>query len=172
MGVAQAKLAIFFVNDNLGGTRDEKVKLAAELMATIYGGSPISKLFVNVREKMSLCYYCSAGIDKTVGSLCADAGVEESNIIKAKGAILSEFDAMKEGRFSDRDVINAKQILRDDLKSISDSPKSLGTWYLDKTLDMTHISPEQQIELLDEISKEDMIRQAKNFELTTIYTLK
>ncbi|MDR2817140.1 MAG: insulinase family protein [Oscillospiraceae bacterium] len=172
MEVAQAKLAILFVNSALGSTRDERSKLATQLMVTIYGGSPISKLFMNVREKMSLCYSCSAGIDKIVGSLCADAGIEENNITRAKEAILSELDAMKEGRFSDQDLINAKQILRDNLKSISDSPKNLGTWYLDKALDMTHTSPEQQIELLDQISKEDLIRQAKNFELTTIYTLK
>ncbi|GHV30836.1 hypothetical protein FACS189481_5540 [Clostridia bacterium] len=169
MEVAQAKLAILFVNDTL---KSEKETLATQLMAIVYGGSPVSKLFVNVREKMSLCYYCGAKFDKTVGSLCVDAGVEEDNIAKAKAAILSEFDAMKEGRFSNQDVDKTKQILRDRLRSISDSVKSLSTWYLDKILDMTHISPKQQIELLDQISKEDLIHQAKNFELTTVYVLK
>ena len=38
-------------------------RYALVLAATVFGGGATSKLFTNVREKMSLCYYASASFE-------------------------------------------------------------------------------------------------------------
>ena len=57
---------------------------AMKLMNTIFGGTPFSKLFLNVREKLSLCYYCAAGYNQLKGTVFVDCGIEEENIIKTE----------------------------------------------------------------------------------------
>ena len=58
--------------------------MAARLMNALLGGTPHSLLFRNVREKLSLCYYCASSYDRLKGLLLIDSGVEEQNAEKAK----------------------------------------------------------------------------------------
>ena len=57
MDITQAKLVIGLRS---GMTHAEDDYFAFRVMTDIFGGGPYSRLFLNVREKMSLCYYCSA----------------------------------------------------------------------------------------------------------------
>jgi predicted Zn-dependent peptidase len=141
-------------------------------MEVIYGSSPVSKLFMNIREKLSLCYYCSADYQKSTSSMCVDAGIDGQNLEKAKENIMSEFKAIQNGEFSEEELITAKQLLKHSFSSISDSIRSLDTWYLQRVIDTTYYSPEQYIELIDLICKEDIIKLANTFNLTTVYILK
>ncbi|HCA71536.1 MAG TPA: insulinase family protein, partial [Ruminococcaceae bacterium] len=59
-------------------------------MNTIFGGTPNGKLFLNVREKMSLCYYCGSGYHAASGLLFVQSGVEFANMAKAEKAILEQ----------------------------------------------------------------------------------
>ncbi|MEG0895877.1 MAG: insulinase family protein, partial [Oscillospiraceae bacterium] len=55
MNVNQAKLFMGMGSDLKNNDS------ATKIMATILGGSPTSKFFVNVREKLSLCYFVNSG---------------------------------------------------------------------------------------------------------------
>ncbi len=57
MDVKQGKLVMGFSCDLYG---NDDISLPLMVMCDIFGGGPYSRLFSNVREKMSLCYYCSA----------------------------------------------------------------------------------------------------------------
>ena len=60
---------------------------AMRMMVAILGGTATSKLFLNVREKQSLCYYCGANLDRTKGIVLIDSGVRPDNAEAAKAAI-------------------------------------------------------------------------------------
>ena len=80
--------------------------VAARLMTAMFGGTPHSKLFLNVREKMSLCYYCAARYNSNKGIMTVESGVETQNIEAAKNEILNQLEEMKRGNFLQRKNFN------------------------------------------------------------------
>lgn len=46
-------------------------------MTDVFGGGPYSRLFMNVREKLSLCYYCSARLIRGKGIIVIQSGIEK-----------------------------------------------------------------------------------------------
>ena len=81
---------------------------ALKIMTAIFGSGTFSKLFMNVREKMSLCYYCSARLIDSKGIITVESGVETENAYKALDAIRNELDAVRKGDFSDEIINQAK----------------------------------------------------------------
>ena len=79
LDVSQSKLVMAFKSDS-----DDKIAL--KFLSTIYGETPFSKLFANVREKLSLCYYCASSYANSKNALFVDSGVEKANVEKAKPA--------------------------------------------------------------------------------------
>ncbi|MFR1478829.1 MAG: insulinase family protein [Hydrogeniiclostridium mannosilyticum] len=105
MDVAQSKLVMGF---RTGIAIPDSRLSAAKLMCTIFGGTPHSKLFLNVREKLSLCYYCSSQLNSMKGIMLVQSGVETKNIERAKRRFL-QLQQMKDGDFSEDDIIAAKK---------------------------------------------------------------
>lgn len=164
LDVLQSKMVIAYKtqNDNVPAMR---------LMNAIFGATPFSKLFVNVREKMSLCYYCSSGYDDRKGVLVVDSGVEHDNIEKASEAIRNQLDDVAKGNFADEEMNNSRFSLINGIKSVNDSPYALAGWYLKQEYMGTSYSPEDEIKRLNSVSRDDIIEAAKSLSLDTIFVL-
>ena len=145
---------------------------ANRLMTTMLGGTAFSKLFTNVREKYSLCYYCAAGFVEGKGVLIVDSGVEYSNIPKAKEEILNQIKALATGDFTHDEMKNAVLSIAGDYKSNYDSTSDLASWYFIQSIRGDNYTPEQAIELLEKITREDIIESASALKLDTIYIMK
>ncbi len=141
------------------------------IMADIYGGSPHSKLFVNVREKMSLCYYCRANCYRQKGIMFVESGIETENEQRAKEAILDQLEQVRTGDFSDEDLNASKMYLSDYLLTVRDTPESLSSWYSQQLIDENPISPETACEKISRVTREDIIESCKGAVLDTIYML-
>ena len=168
MAVKQGKLVMGFSSDLCG---DDDVSLPLMVMTDIFGGGPYSKLFSNVREKMSLCYYCSASAVRQKGLITVDSGVEAENADKAKTEILNQLDAVKKGEFTDFEYEASLKSLRDSLNSYNDSQVMLDTWYALKAGNKTLYSPEEIGEKISAITRKDITNAAKGVKLHTVYTL-
>ena len=162
--VAQSKMVMAFKTDYNN-------VVAMKLMNAIYGATPISKLFDNVREKLSLCYYCSSGINDKKGVVYVDSGVEHINTEKAEAEILNQLKLMCNGEFSDDDIANARKALINSWKGVGDSARSIADWYFNQAYSGTSYSPEDQIEKLRKITREEIIDAAKSLKLDTVYIL-
>ena len=81
---------------------------AMVLANCILGGSPFSKLFMNVREKQSLCYYCAARHDTPKNVMFVQSGVETKDLDRTEEAILKELNDMKKGNITDDEILFAK----------------------------------------------------------------
>lgn len=168
MAVKQGKLVMGFSSDMCG---DDDVSLPLMVTTDIFGGGPYSRLFANVREKMSLCYYCSASAVRQKGLVTVDSGVEAENAEKAQKEILAQLDAVKNGEFTDFEFEASLKSLRDSLNSYNDSQVLLDTWYALKAGNRTLYSPEEIAAKVAEITREDIVNAAKGIKLHTVYKL-
>lgn len=164
MEVNQSKMVLGFKTDS-----DDTDGLA--LMTKMYGGSATSKLFENVREKMSLCYYCRAGFSANKRIMSVECGVEKDNIEKAKAEILAQLDLMKKGDFTETEINHALLSLRNDLKLVNDGLGRIKSWYLKQIYRCDIIAPEQAIERYEKVTRERIIKAAESIKLDTVYVL-
>ncbi len=163
--VLQCKMVMAFKTD----IKDpEQLKL----FSLMFGGLPSSKLFMNVREKLSLCYYCSANNMSEKGIMLIDSGVEYSNLDKAKNEILKQLDEMANGSFSDDELSNAKTAACSSLRSYNDTASGLATWWLTQLCVWNRdFSPEDAIEKYKGITRDEIIQAAKSYKLDTVYIM-
>jgi predicted Zn-dependent peptidase len=137
----------------------------------MYGGTPFSKLFANVREKLSLCYYCQAAIVECKGAMLVDSGVEPGNEQKAEQEILNQLESLRAGDFTDEEIENTKKYLIGAYLSNYDSSEDLNSWYFFQFARGTNDSPKDAIEKINAATREDIINSANSFKLDTVYTL-
>ena len=168
MNVTQAKLVISW---RLGAAMDDPDPAALRLFASLLGGSTASKLFVNVREKLSLCYFASAVTDRQKGILLAYAGTEFDNVERAKEEIFAQLAAIANGEITDEELRAARADVKSALKSALDSQGALEGFYLSAALDGAEYTPEELSELTDDVTKEDLVAIARGCECDMIYTL-
>lgn len=162
--VAQSKMVMAFKTDfdNFA---------VMQLMNSVYGGTPFSKLFMNVREKLSLCYYCSSGYNDMKGVLYVDSGIEHANAKKAEEEILNQLEAMKRGDFTEDELENARGTLLNGLKGVNDTISALGGWYMERVCGGDIFSPEEHAERVKKVTREEIIAAANSLKLDTVYVL-
>ncbi len=141
------------------------------LMVAMFGGTAFSKLFLNVREKLSLCYYCAAVFIEAKGVLTVDSGVEKKNVSKAREEILRQLEMMANGEFTDDEMKNAVLSISGDFKSNYDSARDIVAWYMTQKIRKTDFTPEQAIDALKAVTREQIIKAAKSFKLDTVYLM-
>lgn len=168
MDVAQGKLCLGFTTEMFGN--DDK-SLPLMIMSDIFGGGPYSRLFSNVREKMSLCYYCSSAVVRQKGILTVESGVETANCEKAEKEILNQLEIVKKGEFSDFEFESSIKSITDSLNTYNDSQRSLDLWYAIKVNNSNLYSPADLAEKVSEITRDDVINAAKGVKLNTVYKL-
>lgn len=136
----------------------------------IFGGGPYSKLFLNVREKLSLCYYCSAKYDRRKSSVIIQCGCEEENMDKAVEEILNQLADIKNGSFDDA-FASSKIALADTLNGVYDDSLTLSSWYLAQIADDEIISPADSASNIAAVTKQQVQDCADLLTLDTIYKL-
>jgi len=151
----------------------ESDNASAEMLVTtdIFGGGPYSKLFANVREKMSLCYYCAARSVKIKGLVTVESGIEKHNALKAETAILEQLKYLQNGILSDEEYNSSILGINDSLKSYNDSQELLEAWYANRITDTEILSPLEFSDKLNLVTKEDIIKTAKGISLHTVFLL-
>ena len=166
--VNQAKLVMGFrVNAQTPEEIDQ-----VRLMSMLYGGATRSKLFINVREKLSLCYYCSSRFDRTKGILYVNSGVEFANVKRAEDEILRQLEEIRGGNFTDEELSETKMMIADSFRTVNDSPASMETWYLGQLFSHSEASPEEEAARLNQVTREQIQKAAAGVTLDTIYVLK
>ena len=168
MNVAQSKL-------NLGfrfGENAQNDLFALKMFNVIYGASPTSKLFMNVRERLSLCYYCSCVVDSIKNVMFVYSGVETSNAQIAKDEILNQLSLMQKGEFTTEEFENARAYLIDSYVQAADSSYALASLLVSAYIMGHNLTPDEQIQKLMEVTPERVTKVASDVKLDTVYLLK
>lgn len=167
--VSQGKLVIGF---RLGECMEEPDIAALHVFNSVYGSGTSSKLFMNVRERLSLCYYASSIIDIHKGILLVASGIEFEKFGAARDEIFAQLEAMKRGEITEAELGAAKAGVASDLRSLMDSQGELEGFYLAQALDGADYGPMELAELAESVTKEDVVAIANSVECDLIYFLK
>ena len=167
--MVQAKLCLLFTAGRCTGAQEIA---ASRLAMALYGGSVTSRLFLNVREKQSLCYYCSSSYTSVTGCMMVDSGVEPANARKAEEAILKELAQLCDGPITDEEMEDCRRGLLSSLESVEDSLSGLEGWYFAEIARGGPVStPAQARTTLEQVTKEQVRQVLRQFTLSVSYLL-
>ena len=167
MDVAQGKLVMGF---NISSHQGED-NTVLTVLASLFGGGPYSLLFTNVREKMSLCYYCAASLVKEKGFMTVSSGIEPQNAKKAETEIINQLNKIGAGDFEDDTFKAVIRGICDSLKTLNDSQSALDTWYSNRIFVRQNYSPDEISDKIQSVTREEVSRAARNVALNTVYML-
>ena len=165
MDVTQGKLGMGFACTS----EDESALLLGNLL---FGGSSNSKLFLNVREKLSLCYYASSLYHRQKGLITVSSGIEFDKFQQAYDEILAQLEAVRKGELEDWELEGAKSTLLNAYASMGDSQGKLENFYLGQAATGQSETPEMLAQQVREITPERIFRAMESVKLDTVYFLK
>lgn len=151
---------------------DDELKYDALVYNAILGGTASSKLFQNVREKASLAYTASSSYLRHKNNIFINCGIEIKNYEKALEIIREQLQDMKDGKFTEEDIENAKKNIISTIKNIKDEQDTEIVYFFGQELTDKKVSLDEYIEKIDKVSKEDVVKIANSVNINTIYFLK
>ena len=166
MDVTQGKLVLGF---RLGECMEEPDIPALHVFNAVYGSGATSKLFMNVREKLSLCYYASSAVYLHKGIMLVSSGIEFDKLDAARDEILAQLDSVRRGEITDDELRSAKKSVASDLRAVQDSIGELEGFYLSQALDGLDYGPAELAALAEDVTKEDVQAIAESIECDLIY---
>lgn len=169
LDVTQGKLAIGF---RTGVTAADEDYAEMVLFNAVFGGGINSKLFMNVREKLSLCYYASSGFEKFKGLLLVNSGVEFDKYETARAEIFAQLEACKNGDITEQELESSRMYLLDSLACSRDSLALMEESCISGLAGDYDRTPEELMNELKKLAKEDVVRAAKRVQLDTVFFLK
>lgn len=170
MDVSQGKLAMGFRTG--GMTVWEEDYPALLMLNAVFGGTSLSKLFMNVREKLSLCYYASSALEKMKGILWVSSGIEFEKYEQARDEILAQLEAVRRGEIEPWELEGARRTLMTAYMTALDSQSRQEDFWLGQSAAGLEECPEALAERIEGVTLEQVVAAAQKLELDTIYFLK
>lgn len=168
MDVTQGKIIIGL--DVL--SKQDNLQATALVYNTLLGDGASSMLFQNVREKAGLAYSTKSSYVKAKANIFIRCGIQIDNYDKAMGLIKEQLANLKEGKFSEEDLKNAKTCLVSGIKNIKEEQDSEIVYYIGQELAKTNREIDEYIEMINKVSREDVLALAKEVQINTIYFLR
>ncbi len=168
MDTTQGKICLLYTTQRLLTEQERYHMLVA---SAIFGGTASSRLFKNVREKQSLCYYCAAGFNGFTSSMSVDSGVEHQNTQKTIDAVQNELNSLINGEITQQEINETKLTISNSLKANYDGLHGLEAWYLNEAVRGSSFTPEDVMEMVEKVTEEDIKNVLKLLNLNVIYTL-
>ncbi len=169
MDVQQGKLCMGFVTPTT--LRNEDF-VATQIFNTIFGGGMISKLFMKIREQMSLCYDISSTYHGSKGIVTVSAGIDNNKDGVVKEEIMRQLTACQNGDFTAEELRSAKQSLLSQLRATHDTPGAIEGYYATSALSGLGLSPADYMRAVEEATPEDVAAAAQKLRLHTVYFLR
>ncbi len=167
--VSQAKLSIGF---STGIAPKDPEYYALMVYNSVFGSGAHSKLFNNVREKLSLAYYASSRLERFKGMMVVSSGIEYQNKEKAEAEIFAQADAMCRGDISDYEMDVSIKSIVNYLRCLCVSSSNLAVYYLGQAISGTNISLEEMCQKIESVTKQDVINVAKKIKPEMVYVMK
>ena len=170
MDVSQGKLTMGFRTGGLTCWEEEFPALF--LCVAVFGGTTLSKLFMNVREKLSLCYYASATLEKMKGLVLVSSGIEFDKYQTAKDEILAQLEAVRQGEIEVWELEGSRRTLIGACQATLDDQGRQEEYWMGQTAAGLELAPEEFAAQLEAVTREQVSAAARKLELDTIYFLK
>lgn len=169
LDVTQGKLTMGLRTGSTVWSEDYPALLLAN---AIFGGTTTSRLFLHVREKLSLCYYASSQLEKLKGVMLVSSGVEFDKVGEARAEILAQLEACRKGAFEDWELEGARRSVVSALHSAMDAQARLEDFWLGQAVAGLTEDPEALARRVEEVTREQVVAAFSSLQLDTIYFLK
>ncbi len=166
MEVSQGKLCLGFASSITNRDGDYAAMM---VLCTIFGSGMTSKLFINVREKLSLCYSIGASYYGTKGILTVSAGIDFDKEEKTRAEIFRQLEACKNGEITPEELNAAKESIRSGIRATHDSPGAIEAYYSSAGPRRTG---EQYLEEIEKTTLDDVVAAARTLTLRASYFLR
>lgn len=137
----------------------------------VLGGSLTSKLFVNVREKLSLCYSIGSRPDTSKGVMAVYCGIDGDKFDQAYEEILHQWDLTRRGEITQTELEQSTKALVNALTGLEDTPSAIADWFYSRILAGDLRSPEEIVQGLGKVTAKDVAAAADKIRLDTVYVL-
>ena len=169
MNVTQGKMTLCLTSPYTGISPEYPALL---LFTEILGGYTGSRLFCNVREKMSLCYYASAGLAFATGEVLIASGIENSKFEVARDAVLEQLRDLCEGGLTEEELDQARRTKINALRSMQDVSRSMESYWQTRMMCGLNESVDALIERLDALTLAEVVAAGRTLRVALIYFLK
>ena len=169
MDIAQGKLAMGFVT---GITNADPEFAAMQLLNCIFGSGMTSKLFLQVREKKSLCYAIGSAYYGSKGLMTVHAGIDTCRFKETKEAILQQLRACQQGDITPEELHAAKRSILSGLQAVYDSPGAMESFFSTAALSPVVRTPEQYAREIEAVTLEDVVAAAGTVRFHSSFFLK
>ena len=169
MDVAQGKLCLGFTTPITNRSEDYAVMV---VMNNVFGAGMTSKLFVNVREKLSLCYSIGASYYGSKGIMTVGAGIDFDKEEKTRQEILNQLEACRRGEITREELNAVKEAIRSGIRAAHDSPGSIEGYYSTSAIYETAMNPEQYLRAVEAVTVEDVAKAAQQVTCHSSFFLK
>lgn len=166
--IVQAKLNLAY---RLPVYRNDADFMAAVVFNAVFGGSPLSLLFTNVREKASLAYYASSNYSPYTGTVSVQSGIQAQNQQQVQTIIGQQLADLRAGKLDSKLLAEVKAGLLNARLSALDSPQNRLSGRLNGRLTQVTTSLEQWQAELAAVTVADVKRVANKTQLQAIYCL-
>ncbi len=168
MDTAQGKLCIISTN---GKKADARADAVMRLAGALLGGIPTSRLFMNVREKQSLCYYCACSYMPLRGTLTMDSGIDHKDALRAAEAMLHELAQMQKEPVTQAELAAAKLAIKNSFLAAKDSPDALAAWVFNEQLRESNLELDEAMALIESVSAKEVQEALAAFQPSLQYVL-
>ena len=169
MDVVQGKLCMGFTTPILNSSSEFA---AMQMFNTVFGAGMTSKLFMQVREKLSLCYAIGSGYYGSKGILTVSAGIDCDKEEAVRSEVLAQLDACCRGDISDAELNSAREALLSSLRGVHDSPGAIESYYATAAISGADRTPALYMEQVRAVTAEDVAAAARTVKLHSTYFLK
>jgi predicted Zn-dependent peptidase len=169
MDVSQGKLCMGFTSPV---TIRDAGFVTMQLLNMLFGGGMTSKLFMHIREKLSLCYAIGSGYHGTKGIFTVSAGIDSNRGQQVQQEVMAQLEACRRGDITEDELNAAKQAIRSSLLSTPDAPASIEGYYASAALSGLTLTPEAYMAAVEQVTVQQVAQAARLLELHTVYFLK
>ncbi len=169
LDVTQGKIAMGFAGPGTVNTPDF---VPMQMLNTVFGSGMTSKLFMNIREKRSLCYDIGSSYMGSKGILTVGAGMDCGKIAVVEEAVLAELEACRRGDISAEELESAKQALLSSLRSVHDSPSAIENYYATAALSGLQLTVPDYQQQVQQVTAEQLAQMAGKLQLHSVFSLK
>lgn len=167
-----------FVQSNLivgyqmQGFKKKEYDAVLSVFGEIFCGASLnSKLYEYLRNENSLCYRVQTIYQKFDDCLLISVGLEEKNKALAVKLIQKAMKEMASGLFTEEELEMAKKQLSFALTMSLDNQNSIvNSYFFHQLIDSPLL--EERKDLIQQVTKQDVIKLARKFHLCLVYTLK
>lgn len=169
MEVTQAKLVMGFTTPITN--RDLRFPVM-QVFNTLFGAGMTSKLFMNVREKLSLCYSIGSGYYGSKGIVTVSAGIDADKEGVVRQQVLEQLEACRRGDISREELTAAKEAIRSGLRGVHDSPGSIEAYETTAAIGGLKLTLEDHRRAVEEVTAEQVALAAQSVKFHSSFFLK